>query len=69
MHALHPSGIGEEELRVRLALDLAAEGRSVALVSSGDAGIYGLAPLVFEIGDDGNDERENRGENLHADAP
>ncbi len=45
----HPSAIGEEEARVRLALDLAAEGRSVALVSSGDAGIYGLAPLVFEL--------------------
>jgi len=45
----HMSAIGEEETRVRLALDLAAEGRSVALVSSGDAGIYGLAPLVFEL--------------------
>jgi cobalt-precorrin 5A hydrolase/precorrin-3B C17-methyltransferase len=45
----HASIIGEEEARVRLALDLAAEGRSVALVSSGDAGIYGLAPLVFEV--------------------
>jgi cobalt-precorrin 5A hydrolase / precorrin-3B C17-methyltransferase len=45
----HPSAIGDEETRVRLALDLAAEGRSVALVSSGDAGIYGLAPLVFEL--------------------
>jgi cobalt-precorrin 5A hydrolase/precorrin-3B C17-methyltransferase len=45
----HPSAIGEEEVRVCLALDLAAEGRSVALVSSGDAGIYGLAPLVFEL--------------------
>ena len=45
----HPSAIGEEEARVRLALDLAAEGRSVALVSSGDPGIYGLAPLVFEL--------------------
>jgi cobalt-precorrin 5A hydrolase/precorrin-3B C17-methyltransferase len=45
----HGSGIGDEEARVRLALDLAAEGRSVALVSSGDAGIYGLAPLVFEL--------------------
>ena len=43
------SAIGEEEARARLALDLAAEGRSVALVSSGDAGIYGLAPLVFEL--------------------
>jgi cobalt-precorrin 5A hydrolase / cobalt-factor III methyltransferase / precorrin-3B C17-methyltransferase len=46
---LHAGVIGEEEARVRLALDLAAAGRSVALVSSGDAGIYGLAPLVFEL--------------------
>jgi cobalt-precorrin 5A hydrolase/precorrin-3B C17-methyltransferase len=45
----HPSAIGDEEARVRLAFDLAADGRSVALVSSGDAGIYGLAPLVFEL--------------------
>jgi cobalt-precorrin 5A hydrolase/precorrin-3B C17-methyltransferase len=45
----HASPIGDEELRVRSALHLAAEGRSVALVSSGDAGIYGLAPLVFEL--------------------
>ncbi len=45
----HPSTIGDEEARVRLALDLAAEGRPVALVSSGDPGIYGLAPLVFEL--------------------
>ncbi len=45
----HASAIGEEESRARLALELAAAGRSVALVSSGDAGIYGLAPLVFEL--------------------
>src|SRR5204863_10204896 len=44
----HDSTIGAETKRVRLALDLAASGRSVALVSSGDAGIYGLAALVFE---------------------
>jgi cobalt-precorrin 5A hydrolase/precorrin-3B C17-methyltransferase len=45
----HDSEIGAEEHRVRLALDLAAAGRSVALASSGDAGIYGLATLVFEL--------------------
>jgi cobalt-precorrin 5A hydrolase/precorrin-3B C17-methyltransferase len=45
----HESAIGNEEKRARLALDLAAEGRSVALVSSGDPGIYGLAALVFEL--------------------
>ncbi len=45
----HESALGEEEARVRTALDLAAAGRNVALVSSGDAGIYGLASLVFEL--------------------
>jgi cobalt-precorrin 5A hydrolase/precorrin-3B C17-methyltransferase len=51
----HDGALGAEEERVRLALDLAAEGRAVALVSSGDAGIYGLAALAFELLD-----RENR---------
>ena len=37
------SALGSEEERVRQALGLAAEGRSVALVSSGDAGIYAMA--------------------------
>ena len=45
----HASDLGEEAARVSRAFDLAAEGRSVALVSSGDAGIYGLAALVFEL--------------------
>jgi cobalt-precorrin 5A hydrolase / precorrin-3B C17-methyltransferase len=45
----HDGAIGEEAARVRLALDRAAEGRSVALVSSGDPGVYGLAALVFEL--------------------
>jgi cobalt-precorrin 5A hydrolase / precorrin-3B C17-methyltransferase len=45
----HESALGAEEGRARQALDLAAAGRRVALVSSGDAGIYGLAALVFEL--------------------
>jgi cobalt-precorrin 5A hydrolase/precorrin-3B C17-methyltransferase len=49
----HALGLGAETDRARLALDLAAKGRSVALVSSGDAGIYGLATLVFELIDRG----------------
>ncbi len=53
--ARHASDLTEEEARVRRALDLAAEGRSVALVCSGDAGIYALATLAFEVM-----ERENR---------
>jgi cobalt-precorrin 5A hydrolase/precorrin-3B C17-methyltransferase len=47
----HMLGLGAETDRARLALDLASEGRAVALVSSGDAGIYGLASLVFELVD------------------
>jgi cobalt-precorrin 5A hydrolase / precorrin-3B C17-methyltransferase len=47
--ALHGFALGEEEVRAQTALDLAASGRRVALVSSGDAGIYGMASLVFEL--------------------
>ena len=47
--ALHPYPIGAEEERCRAALALAAEGRRVALVSSGDAGVYGMASLLFEL--------------------
>jgi cobalt-precorrin 5A hydrolase / precorrin-3B C17-methyltransferase len=54
---LHRSAIGAETERARLALDLAAAGRLVALVSSGDAGIYGLATLVFELLD-GSERRD-----------
>ena len=42
------SSIGEETERCRLAISLAMAGQHVALVSSGDAGIYGMAGLVFE---------------------
>ena len=39
----------EELGRAYMALDLAAEGRAVALVSSGDPGIYAMAAAVFEV--------------------
>jgi cobalt-precorrin 5A hydrolase / precorrin-3B C17-methyltransferase len=55
--AQHPSAIGAESERARLALDLAASGKRVALISSGDAGIYGLAALVFELLD-GSGQRD-----------
>ena len=45
----HETPLSQEEGRVRKALDLAAAGHAVALVSSGDAGIYALAALVFEL--------------------
>ncbi len=52
---LHAFDLGQEETRVRAALALASEGRSVALISSGDAGIYAMASLVFELIERGAD--------------
>jgi cobalt-precorrin 5A hydrolase / cobalt-factor III methyltransferase / precorrin-3B C17-methyltransferase len=46
---LHGFALGEEGARAAKALDLAAAGRRVALVSSGDAGIYAMAALVLEL--------------------
>jgi cobalt-precorrin 5A hydrolase/precorrin-3B C17-methyltransferase len=51
------TGLGHETARVERALDLAAEGRRVALVCSGDAGIYALATLAFERLEVGAPER------------
>jgi adenosylcobyric acid synthase len=45
------SGMRQEVERCRQALELAAAGRAVALISSGDAGIYGMAGLVLELAD------------------
>ncbi|MBD1824656.1 precorrin-3B C(17)-methyltransferase [Cyanobacteria bacterium FACHB-DQ100] len=46
---LHVFDNREELERAALALDLAAEGRSVVMVSSGDPGIYAMAAAVFEV--------------------
>jgi precorrin-2 C20-methyltransferase/precorrin-3B C17-methyltransferase len=45
---LHGSPIGAEAERAAWALKLATGGRRVALVSSGDAGVYGMASLLLE---------------------
>ena len=41
--------LGGEEDRCRYALERAGEGRDVALICSGDAGIYAMGALVFEL--------------------
>lgn len=41
--------LGGEEARCRYALERAGEGRNVALICSGDAGIYAMGALVFEL--------------------
>ena len=57
----HAYPIGAEEERARAALALGAEGRSVALVSSGDAGVYGMASLLFELLDGTGGADDSRG--------
>ena len=47
--ARHPFDNREELSRVRFALDLAGSGRSVALLSSGDPGVFAMAAAVFEV--------------------
>lgn len=49
----HASDNGDELLRARAALQLAASGARVAVVSGGDAGIFGMASAVFEAIDQG----------------
>ena len=43
------TGMKQERERAELAFRLASEGRTVVVISSGDAGIYGMAPLVYEM--------------------
>lgn len=42
----------QEKERCLLALRAAADGRSVAMICSGDAGVYGMAGLMFELDED-----------------
>ena len=48
---IHSYSLGEETDRVKAAIALAADGRDVSLVCSGDAGIYAMAALVYEVMD------------------
>jgi precorrin-3B C17-methyltransferase len=43
------TGMTEEIGRARAAVERARAGAKVALISSGDAGVYGMAGLVFEV--------------------
>ncbi len=46
---LFSSGMKQEVERCRAALEKAAEGSRVALISSGDPGVYGMAGLAIEM--------------------
>ena len=58
----HDLPLGQEIDRARLSLDLVASGKTTALVSSGDIGIYAMATLVFELLDEQLKGNENHPE-------
>lgn len=43
------TGMTQEVMRVKIAIDAVQNGRTVALISSGDSGVYGMAGLVFDL--------------------
>lgn len=43
------TGMKREKARAQLAFEYAEKGRRVCVISSGDAGIYGMAPLIYEM--------------------
>jgi len=43
------TGMKRERERAEQAFELASQGKTVVVISSGDAGIYGMAPLVYEM--------------------
>lgn len=43
------TGMKREKARAEEAFNYAEEGKSVCVISSGDAGIYGMAPLIYEM--------------------
>ena len=43
------TGMKKERQRAGQAFDLAKQGKTVVVISSGDAGIYGMTPLIYEM--------------------
>ncbi len=46
---VYERGMGDEMERVELAIELEKEGHNVAIISSGDPGVYGMANVYFQI--------------------
>ena len=42
----------KEEERCRLAFEKASEGKCIAMICSGDAGVYGMSGLILEMGEE-----------------
>ena len=55
------TGMKKERERAEQAFLLAEQGKTVVVISSGDAGLYGMAPLVYEM-------KRERGSNVEIEA-
>ena len=52
------TGMKRERIRAEQAFELAEQGKTVCVISSGDAGIYGMTPLVYEMKRERNSNAE-----------
>lgn len=52
------TGMKRERVRAEQAFELAEQGKTVCVISSGDAGIYGMTPLVHEMKRERNSDVE-----------
>ena len=52
------TGMKKERQRAEEAFRYAEEGNAVCVISSGDSGIYGMAPLIFEMKKEKNSDIE-----------
>ncbi len=49
---MHATGMRKEIDRCKAAVEAAAAGKDVVVVCSGDAGVYGMAGLIYEVAQD-----------------
>lgn len=52
------TGMKREKARAEQAFDYAEQNKTVCIISSGDAGIYGMAPLIYEMKKERNSKIE-----------
>ena len=52
------TGMKKERERAEQAFELAEQGKTVVVISSGDAGIYGMTPLIWEMKQERNSDVE-----------
>ena len=52
------TGMMREVERCKLAIEEAGKGQTIAMVSSGDSGIYGMAGIIYQMADEMNSDIE-----------